>query len=82
MPDTSSVRHNERVTVSKLRNLRVDGELWHLVKLVSDRRRDPLSQIMKRALVEYAEQHATDDEREQAVLLAQEEAARDAKRGK
>lgn len=55
--DTSPVRQNGDVAVSKLRNLRVDEALWAEAKRIADERRETLSAVMKRALVEYVERH-------------------------
>lgn len=65
-PDTSPTRQNGRVPVTKLRNFRVDEYLWVLAGLVAKRRRETLTQVIKTALVEYVERHATDEERRQA----------------
>lgn len=59
-PDTSLVQHNGGVPVTKLRNLRVDEALWAEAKRIADERRETLSAVMKRALVEYVEQHGGD----------------------
>ena len=64
--DTARVQHNERVAITKLRNVRIDEYLWTLAGLVAKRRRETVSQVIKSALVAYTEEHATDAEREQA----------------
>jgi hypothetical protein len=61
--DTSSVRQDESVAVSKVRNIRVDDALWRLAGIVTRRRRETISGVIKRLLAEYVEQHATDDDR-------------------
>jgi predicted transcriptional regulator len=55
--DTARVQHNERVPVTKLRNIRVDDALWDEVKRIASERRETVSAIIKRALVEYVERH-------------------------
>ena len=61
--NTASVQHNEDVPVTKLRNLRVDEKLWAEAKRIADERRETLSAVMKRALVEYVEKHGGSVER-------------------
>lgn len=56
-PDTASVQHNEDMPVTKLRNVRVDERLWDEAKRIAGERRETLSAIIKRALVEYVEKH-------------------------
>lgn len=60
---TASIRDTEPVPVTKLRNLRVDEDLWREAKRIADDRRETLSAVMKRALVEYVEQHGGTVER-------------------
>lgn len=55
--------HTGLMAVSKLRNLRVDDKLWAEAKRIADERRETLSAVMKRALVEYVEQHGGKVER-------------------
>lgn len=55
--DTSRVQQNEDVPVTKLRNVRVDERLWNEAKRIATERRETLSAIIKRALVEYVERH-------------------------
>jgi len=55
--DTVSVRDNEDVPVTKIRNVRVDDRLWVQAKRIAASRRETLSAVIKRALVEYVEQH-------------------------
>jgi predicted transcriptional regulator len=43
------------VAVSKLRNIRVDDRLWAEAKRIAGERRETLSAVIKRALVEYVE---------------------------
>jgi hypothetical protein len=64
--DTSSVRQNEDVAASKIRNIRVDEDLWRLAGVVTKRRRETISGVIKRLLAEYIDQHATDDDRSEA----------------
>jgi hypothetical protein len=54
---TASIRDNEDVPVTKLRNLRVDEDLWVEAQRIAKERRETLSAVMKRALVEYVEKH-------------------------
>ena len=61
-PDTSLVQ-NDLMAVTKLRNLRVDEKLWSEAKRIADERRETLSAVMKRALVEYVEQYGGSVER-------------------
>lgn len=65
--ETARVQHNGTVPITKLRNVRVDENLWTLAGLVAKRRRETISQVIKSALVAYTEEHATDDERKQAA---------------
>jgi hypothetical protein len=61
--DTTLVRDNGGVPATKLRNLRVDEKLWDEAKRIADERRETLSAVMKRALVEYVEEHGGSVER-------------------
>jgi predicted transcriptional regulator len=56
-PDTAQVQQNEDVPVTKLRNVRVDERLWNEAKRIASERRETLSAVIKRALVEYVERH-------------------------
>jgi len=56
-PDTALVQENEEVPVTKLRNIRVDQGLWDEAKRIATERRETLSAVIKRALVEYVERH-------------------------
>ena len=56
-PDTTSVQHNGDMPVTKLRNVRVDERLWDEAKRIAAERRETLSAVLKRALVEYVELH-------------------------
>jgi hypothetical protein len=51
------------VTVSKIRNIRIDDPLWRLAGVVTKRRRETISGVIKRLLAEYVEEHATDADR-------------------
>lgn len=62
-PDTSQVRDTENVPVTKLRNVRVDERLWDEAKRIAGERRETLSAVIKRALVEYVEKHGGSVER-------------------
>ena len=55
--DTPQVQQNESVPVTKLRNVRVDDDLWRDAKKIAADRRETLSAVIKRALVEYVEKH-------------------------
>ena len=55
--DTARVRNNEDMPVTKLRNVRVDERLWDEAKRIATERRETLSAVIKRALVEYVERH-------------------------
>ena len=55
--DTALVRDTSPVPVTKLRNIRVDDRLWEEAKRISAERRETLSAVIKRALVEYVEKH-------------------------
>jgi predicted transcriptional regulator len=55
--DTAQVQHNGNVSVTKLRNIRVDDDLWREAMRIATERRETLSAVLKRALVEYVEQH-------------------------
>ncbi len=54
---TARVRDTGTVPVTKLRNIRVDDRLWEEAKRISAERRETLSAVIKRALVEYVEKH-------------------------
>jgi negative regulator of replication initiation len=56
------------MTVSKVRNIRVDDPLWRLAAVVTKRRRETISGVVKRLLAEYVEQHATDEDRAAAEV--------------
>lgn len=56
-PDTPLVQENPSVPVTKLRNVRVDDKLWEQAKRIAAGRRETLSAVIKRALVEYVERH-------------------------
>lgn len=62
-PDTAQVRDTKEVPVTKLRNVRVDERLWDEAKRIAGERRETLSAIIKRALVEYVEKHGGSIER-------------------
>ena len=62
-PDTAHVQHNEDVPVTKLRNFRVDEALWREAARIAAERRETLSAVLKRALVEYVEKHGGSVER-------------------
>lgn len=62
-PDTAQVQDNEKVPVTKLRNIRVDDRLWAEAKRIATERRETLSAVIKRALVEYVEQYGGDLDR-------------------
>ena len=55
--DTVRVRDNSDVPVTKLRNIRVDESLWQEAKRIATERRETLSAVIKRALVEYVERY-------------------------
>ena len=55
--DTTRVRDTEAVPVTKLRNVRIDDRLWEEAKRIATERRETLSAVIKRALVEYVERH-------------------------
>lgn len=55
--DTSQVQHNGAVPETRLRNIRVDDRLWAAVKEIAAERRETVSAIIRRALVEYVERH-------------------------
>lgn len=61
--DTSLVQHNGSVPATKLRNIRVDDALWAAVKAIASDRRETVSAVIKRALVEYVERHGGSVER-------------------
>lgn len=63
--DTPSIREDEDVAVTKLRSIRIDDDLWKLAVVVTKRRRETVSGVIKRLLAEYVERHATDSDREQ-----------------
>jgi len=55
--DTPLVQQNETVPVTKLRNIRVDDDLWQRAQVIAKERRETLSAVLKRALVEYVERY-------------------------
>jgi predicted transcriptional regulator len=55
--DTASVQHNEPMVVTKLRNFRVDDEIWERAQKIAADRRETVSAVLKRALVEYVERY-------------------------
>ena len=55
--DTPQVQDNGEVPVTKLRNIRVDEALWREAMRIASERRETLSAVLKRALVEYVERH-------------------------
>jgi len=61
--DTLGVRKNEDVPVTKIRNIRVDDALWTEAQRIASERRETLTAILRRALVEYVEQYGGDLER-------------------
>lgn len=70
--DTALVGEDQRVAESKVRTLRVDDDLWTLAAVVTARKRDTNSGVMKRGLAEYVEEHATEEDRRKAAELATE----------
>lgn len=52
-PATTEVRDTDRVPVSKLRNFRVDDDLWEEAARIAAENRESVSAVLKRALVEY-----------------------------
>lgn len=62
-PDTTSIQQNEDVPATKLRNIRIDDRLWTEAKRIATERRETLSAVVKRALVEYVERHGGSIER-------------------
>lgn len=55
--DTTQVRDNQTVPVTKLRNIRIDDALWDEVKRIASSRRETVAAVIRRALVEYVEEH-------------------------
>lgn len=55
--DTAQVQDNGGVPNTPLRNVRVDDDLWAEAKRIAKERRETLSAVVKRALVEYVERH-------------------------
>lgn len=80
--DTTSIRENEDVAVTNLRTLRIDDELWALASIITKRRRETASGVMKRQLAEYVEEHATEEDRRQAAELVAAKAAEKAAKAK
>ena len=54
MRDTSSVREDSGMPVTKLRTVRVDDELWQAAQRKARRRRESVADVIRRALLEYA----------------------------
>jgi Arc/MetJ family transcription regulator len=61
--DTLGVRQNEDVPVTKIRNIRVDDALWREAQRIASERRETMTAILRRALVEYVEQYGGELER-------------------
>lgn len=61
--DTTQVQDNGDVPVTKIRNIRVDDALWREAQRIASERRETLTAILRRALVEYVEQHGGTIER-------------------
>lgn len=55
--DTAQVQDNRGMAATKLRNIRVDDALWREAMRIATERRETLSAVLKRALVEYVEAH-------------------------
>lgn len=53
----SDTPDNQRVPQTKIRNIRIDDDLWEGAMRIAKARRETLSGVIKRALVEYIEQH-------------------------
>ena len=56
MPDTSTAGHNQPVTETKSRNVRVDDELWQAALEKAKRRRETVADVIRRALLAYVEE--------------------------
>jgi predicted transcriptional regulator len=54
---TEAIRKDAGVPETPVRTLRVDDELWKDCQKIAAERRETLSAVLKRALVEYREQH-------------------------
>jgi hypothetical protein len=50
-------RQTVSVAETKLRNVRVDKDLWDRAQSIARERRETLSDVMRRALVEYVERY-------------------------
>lgn len=61
--DTPERVQTSDMPVTKVRTLRVDDRLWSEAQRIAADRRETLSAVMKRALVEYVEQHGGKVER-------------------
>jgi len=55
--DTVRVQDNGEVPVTKLRNFRVDDDLWEEAARIAAENRESVSAVLKRALVEYVRAH-------------------------
>lgn len=51
------IRKDESVPETRVRTVRVDDELWEDCQRIAAERRETLSAVMKRALVEYRDEH-------------------------
>lgn len=49
--------HTQPVATTKARNVRVDDKLWEAAQVIAADRRETLSAVIKRALVEYVSEH-------------------------
>lgn len=51
------VPDNGWMPATKSRNIRVDEKLWAAAKAIAKARHEPISAVVRRALVEYVEKH-------------------------
>ena len=56
-PNTVRVQDNGEVPATKLRNFRVDDDLWEEAARIAAENRESVSAVLKRALVEYVRAH-------------------------
>lgn len=57
MRDTASLRETPEVPVTKVRTIRVDDQLWLEAQRIASERRETISAVLKRALMDYVESH-------------------------
>lgn len=57
LSDTPLVQEDVSMAVTKLRNVRVDDDLWQEAQRIAKDNRESLSHVLKAALVAYVKEH-------------------------